>query len=133
MDGKCWHGLFTRTAHLYLLFPRSVREVALGCKPTSRLLFILFPRPRQGVAHVWIQHRGLDSNQLVCEIHVVGPSLYEFYSVVRFPDGLEDVAEFESADRGVVEEGSKDKVGSRGDDDDAVFCFIEFPGEDISL
>jgi hypothetical protein len=58
--------------------------------------------------------------------------LNEFYAALRFPDRLEDVSKFKSADGGVVEERGEDKIGARGDDNDAVFRLVELAGEDIS-
>ena len=58
--------------------------------------------------------------------------MYEFHLAVSFPDRLEDVAEFESPNGGIIEERSEDEVGSRRDNNDSVFCGVETAGEDIA-
>ena len=101
-----------------------MRKLVLVGETAARLLFILFPRPSQGMPNIRIQDRGFDGNGLVREVDVVSPSLYEFYPALGFSYRLEDISKFEGTDCGVVEERSEDEVGARGDNNDSVFPLI---------
>lgn len=75
---------------------------------------------------------GLDTDGLVGEVDVLGPTLMEADAVVQAADGLQDGTELESTDGGRGEKGGEDEVGARGDNNALILLGIEVLGEGIA-
>ena len=75
---------------------------------------------------------GLDANGLVGEVDVLGPTLVEADAIVQAADRLQDGTELESTDGSRGEQGGKDEVGARGDENALILLGIEVLGEGIA-
>ncbi len=81
---------------------------------------------------MWVHYPLFNRNRLSPEIYIICPALHEFN--VRFPfgaHGLKGCSEFEGTGCCRGEEGSEDKVGARGYDEDLVLG-REMPGEIVA-
>ena len=112
-----------------------MRTLVLECESTRRLLFRwAFSGPSRHGPTSGVQYGWFHSDCLVCEVDIVGPSLYIFHSAFGFFGRTRACFRTSSvSDGSIIEKRCENEVRTRRDNDDAVFPLIELAGENVNL